>query len=92
MDTKKEIRILHEEIEAIKERNRRVERDKAWETSMTRSIFIAIVSFILAYVLMLLIAEQNPFPKAIIGALLYLLSTSTYGILKNWWLKRQKQT
>ena len=91
MSLEKEVKQLKEEIELIKERNRRVEGDKTWETSYTRNIFIAIVTFLLAYVLMLLIGESSPFPKAVIGSVLYLLSTSTYGILKKWWLQKQKR-
>lgn len=84
-----ELKELREEIEAIKARNKRVEADKAWETSWTRSIFIAIVTLFLAYILMLLIDEVNPFPKAVAGSTFYLLSTLTYGVLKNWWLAKR---
>lgn len=89
MNIENEVKTLKEEIEAIKARNRRVESDKSWETSKTRNIFIAVVTLFLAYVLMLLIGESQPFPKAIVGSVLYLLSTSTYGILKNRWLKKK---
>lgn len=87
---KNDIKQLREEIEAIKTRNKRVEADKAWETSLTRNIFIAVVTFILAYILMLLITESQPFGKALVGSVLYLLSTQTYGLLKKWWLKKRK--
>jgi len=33
------------EIEKIKGRNRRVEADKAWETSLTRKILIAVLTY-----------------------------------------------
>lgn len=85
----KEVHKLSREIEAIKARNRRVEADKAWETSKTRSLFIAFVTFALAFGLMMLIGEKDPFWKALIGSVAYLLSTTTYGILKSWWLKRR---
>lgn len=88
--TTAELKKLWQEIEAIKARNRRVEADKAWETSKTRNVFIAVVTFILAYVLMLLINEEQPVGKAFIGSLLYLFSTSTYGIIKKWWLSKRK--
>ncbi len=85
-----EIKQLREEIEAIKMRNRRVEADKSWETSWTRNVFIAVVTFMLAYILMLLITESQPLGKALVGSVLYLLSTQTYGILKKWWLRRKR--
>lgn len=90
MDTKEEIRILRKEIETIKARNRRVERDKMWETSKTRAFFIAFVTFVLAFGFMILIDERQPFWKALAGSLAYLASTTTYDILKKWWLRKNK--
>ena len=37
---------LEKEIELIKERNKRVETDKAWETSWTRKICIAVLTYL----------------------------------------------
>ena len=88
MDNGKEIEKLKEEIEAIKARNRRVEADKGWETSKTRSFFVASITFLLAYFFMHLISEREAFWKAVAGSLAYLASTTTYGILKNWWLRK----
>ena len=36
---------LEKEIKEIKERNKRVETDKAWETSWTRKICIALLTY-----------------------------------------------
>lgn len=83
---------LEVEIEKIKERNRRVEADKAWELSRTRTAFIAIVTFILIYGFMLLIKADHPFLNSLISVAAYVVSTSTYGILKRWWLKRREST
>ena len=41
-----EIKDLEKEIEEIKERNKRVELDKKWETSMTRKVCIAVLTYI----------------------------------------------
>ena len=37
---------LKEEIEKIKKRNKRVEKDKEWETSLTRKLTIAVLTYI----------------------------------------------
>jgi len=37
---------LEKEIHQIKERNKRVEADKSWETSKTRKIIISIATYI----------------------------------------------
>jgi hypothetical protein len=83
---------LHREIQKIKERNKRVEADKAWETSKTRSVFIATASFIVIYVFMLLVNAGQPFFNALISALTYLLSTFSYDLLKKWWLHKQQKS
>lgn len=41
---------LEEEIKHIKERNQRVEKDKAWETSWTRRICICILTYIVVVI------------------------------------------
>ena len=88
-DFEKEITVLKEEVESIKARNRRVEADKAWELSRTRTIFIAVSTYFLIFFFMILIGDNRPFWNALIASVGYLISTSTYGILKSWWLKRR---
>ena len=41
-----ELKNLEKEIENIKERNKKVELDKSWETSWTRKICIMILTYI----------------------------------------------
>lgn len=88
-DIEKEISALKAEIESIKARNRRVEADKAWETSRTKAIFIAGSVYVFAVLLMILTGTINPLLNALIPSVGYLLSTLTYTILKSWWLKRR---
>lgn len=86
----KEISILKDEIEKIKARNKRVEADKAWELSKTRTIFIAVSTYLLIFAFMILIGDNKPFLNALVASIGYLISTSTYVVLKQWWLKRQR--
>ena len=37
---------IKEEIEKIKARNKKVEADKSWETSLTRKILIAFATYV----------------------------------------------
>lgn len=78
------------EVEKIKERNRRVELDKAWETSLTRRVAIAVSTYILVVILLYSLGVPKPFLNAIIPACAYLVSTLSMGILKEWWMKRKK--
>ena len=41
---------IEEEIKNIKERNKRVELDKKWETSLTRKVCIAILTYIVVVI------------------------------------------
>lgn len=87
MATLKELEL---EIDSIKARNKRVEADKAWELSGTRTAFISTATFLILYVFFVLNKSGAPFINALISTLTYLLSTFTYGILKSWWLKKRQ--
>ena len=50
---------LENEIAKIKERNKRVELDKAWETSWTRRICICILTYIVVVIYSYLINKNN---------------------------------
>lgn len=84
-----EVSELKAEIERIKARNKRVEADKAWELSKTRSGFIAASTYLLILVFMLLIHDNHPFLNAFIASIGYLISTASYDLLKKWWLRRR---
>ncbi|MBI3385828.1 hypothetical protein HY031_01955 [Candidatus Gottesmanbacteria bacterium] len=80
---------LQTELEKIKQRNKRVEGDKAWETSWTRRIFIGVSTYILILILLIITHVENPFLSALIATIGYLISTLSLGILKSWWLKKR---
>ena len=82
---------FNDEIEAIKERNRRVEADKAWETSWTRRFFITTVTYAAAVIWLLLIDDSRPFLKAFVPAAAYALSTLSLNAIKRAWLKRVRK-
>lgn len=79
---------IEQELENIKERNRRVETDKAWETSSTRRIFIALVTYVIAGVWLVLIEDSYPWLKAFVPAGGYILSTLSIPFVKKWWSRR----
>jgi len=83
-----EIIKLKKEVEKIKERNRRVEEDKAWETSWARKIFITFSTYIIVVVFMIVMQENKPFLKSLVPVLGYILSSVSYGVVRSWWLKR----
>ncbi|OGD83413.1 hypothetical protein A2165_02380 [Candidatus Curtissbacteria bacterium RBG_13_40_7] len=82
-----EIEKLRSEIIKIQDRNRRVEKDKAWETSLIRRIAIAASTYILISIFLIIIGIEEPFLSAIIPAVAYLISTASLEFLKQRWLK-----
>jgi len=79
---------MKEEIESIKERNKRVEADKAWETSKTRRVIIAILTYLIIVIFLFSINAPNPWLSAMVPVLGFILSTLTMPFLKNIWINR----
>lgn len=86
----KSLQALETEIARINARNKRVEMDKAWETSVTRRVFISISTYLLISVFMMALGVEKPFISAIIPAVAYLISTLSLGVVKSWWMRKQR--
>ena len=82
---------IRREIEIIKERNRRVEADKAWEISWTRRLSIAIATYIIAGIWLFVISDTYPWLKAFVPAVGYFLSTLSLRAIKNRWLANRSE-
>jgi hypothetical protein len=76
-----------EEIKSIHGRNRRVEADKAWETSWFRIFSICVITYACAAVLLFLIGATNFLLGALVPVLGYFLSTQSLPAVKRWWIK-----
>lgn len=76
------------DIELIKERNKRVEADKAWETSKTRRLVIAIATYFIVVLFLYLINAPLPWLNALVPTLGFIISTLTLPFIKRWWIKR----
>ena len=75
-----------DDIETIKERNKRVERDKAWETSKTRRIIISIMTYIIIVIFLWSINAPRPWLNAIVPTVGFILSTLTLPFFKQLWI------
>lgn len=80
---------LEKRIAAIEVRNKRVELDKAWETSWIRKLVLLLVTLFFTYIFLLLIHDDHAFGNAVLGAIGFLLSTLTVSYLKAWWIAKQ---
>jgi hypothetical protein len=78
---------IESDIRKIKERNARVEADKAWETSLARRAMIAAATFAIVYVFLLTINASQPALSALVPTIGYMLSTISLPFLKNLWIK-----
>jgi hypothetical protein len=82
-----ELEELKKEIVLIKERNRRVEKDKVWETSWTRRFLLIAFTYLAIGFYLQTIHINSPWLNAIVPAVAFLLSTLTLPFFKKLWLK-----
>jgi preprotein translocase subunit SecF len=85
-----EIGQIKKDIQEIKERNARVEKDKAWETSLSRKILITILTYIVIVLFFFFAELPKPFLNAIVPTLGFVLSTASIPFFKKIWIKSKK--
>lgn len=80
---------LELEIEKIKERNKKVELDKAWETSLIRRICICILTYIIVVIYSYLINKvSNIYLSSLVPVIGFTLSTLSLKLIRNIWEKK----
>lgn len=79
---------LAAEIAAIKQRNARVEADKAWETSHVRLLSVALLTYASMVLLMWVIGTDKPYIAAIIPTAGFVLSNMSLRAIKQRWIAR----
>ena len=85
-----DIKDLEKRVKKIEERNKRVEGDKAWETSVLRKVLIIILTYIFAVLYLKIADTTNPFLGAVVPCVGFFLSTQTLNIIKKKWLSNRK--
>jgi len=76
---------LEKRIERIEARNQAVELNKAWETSWTRKILIALFTYLAISLYMKFVLQIDPWINAIVPTVGFLLSTLTMPFFKKVW-------
>jgi hypothetical protein len=79
---------VEKEIKELKNRNVRVEKDKAWEVSKTRKIVIAILTYLTIVLFFITMNLPSPFVNAIVPTIGFLLSTLALPFIKKFWVKK----
>ncbi len=81
-----EIEEIKKEIDLIKERNKRVEADKAWETSLTRILSIVAVTYVFTAIVFYFIGVKDFLLNALIPTLGFYLSVQSLPLIKKYWI------
>ena len=82
---------LEKEIKKIQERNKRVELDKAWETSWTRRICIMILTYIVVIIYSFVITEfDNILLSSLVPVIGFTLSTLSLKLVRKIWENKNK--
>lgn len=82
---------IEKEIIDIKERNKRVELNKKWETSWTRKICIMILTYVVVIIYSFSISKiSNIFLSSLVPVIGFTLSTLSLNVIRNIWEKIKK--
>lgn len=82
---------LEKEIKKIKERNQKVELNKAWETSWTRKLCIMILTYIVVILYSFTINKiSNIFLSSLVPVIGFTLSTLSLNAVRKIWEKKIK--
>lgn len=82
---------IEKEIKEIKERNQKVELNKAWETSWTRKLCIMILTYIVVVLYSFTINKiSNIFLSSLVPVIGFTLSTLSLNAIRKIWERRIK--
>ena len=80
---------MNSRIQKIEERNKKVELDKRWETSITRRVCIMILTYIIVVLYSILIKNtSNIFLSSLVPVIGYTLSTLSIKLIRKIWVKK----
>ena len=79
---------IENEINQIKERNKKVELDKAWETSWTRKLCICALTYIVVVIYSYVISKiSNIWLSSLVPVIGFTLSTLSLNLVRKTWEK-----
>ena len=77
---------IEKRLTTIEQRNKKVELDKAWETSWSRRIIIAILTYLTIVLFFYFAQLPKPFINSIVPTTGFVLSTLSLPFFKKLWL------
>lgn len=84
-DNMDKIKQLEKRISLIEQRNKRVEKDKAWETSMVRRSLLVFFTYLTLAIYFKFVLQMNPWLNAIVPTVGFYLSTLTLPFFRKIW-------
>lgn len=82
---------LEQRVAKLEARNRRVEADKAWETSWTRRLMLTSLIYIIMVFYLNFVVHIEPWINALVPVIGYVLSTLSIGFIKQRFIDRQRK-
>lgn len=73
-------------LDKLEARNRRVEDDKAWETSWIRRLIIMLLTYFTVVCYLAIVVHIDPWVNAVVPVAGYFVSTFTVSFIKKRWI------
>ncbi len=83
---------IEDRIKAIEQRNKRVELDKSWETSLSRKVIIAVLTYATVVLFFFVAQLPEPFINSIVPTAGFVLSTLSLPFFKKLWIRYWAKT
>ncbi len=81
---------IESRIDNIEKRNKRVELDKAWETSWTRRLCICVLTYLVVLLYSYVISKNNNiFFSSLVPVIGFTLSTLSLGFVRKIWQRNK---
>ena len=84
---KERLTVIENELAAIRDRNRQVESNKAWETSRVRLFSITGITYVTMLSVFVVLGSSRPFADALVPTTGFFLSTLSLSFLRARWQK-----
>ena len=86
---KDELYDLKREVKDLHDRNARVDLNKKWETSITRLVAVAIITYVTMILVFIALGSGRPTVEALVPTAGFILSTQSLTVVRALWEKLQ---
>ncbi|HEU5005246.1 MAG TPA: hypothetical protein VFT49_04150 [Candidatus Saccharimonadales bacterium] len=76
-------------LDRLEARNKRVEADKAWETSWLRRLIIMLLTYLTVVCYLSIVVHIDPWVNAVVPVAGFFVSTLTVSAVKKRWVSRK---